>query len=226
MSTLPIYETFYAWQGEGCHMGRAAFFIRTFGCPVKCPWCDSAGTWHPDWVPEKIERFSADELADRAVAHRAEFAVITGGEPTIHDLTELTAALHRRDLPTHLETSGSFPIKGDFDWITVSPKWAKLPLPENLRRANEIKLIIEDGESVEKWRAQVSPLTAGQVVWLHPEWSKREDPAVMNSISVTVKTQGHPFRAGYQLHRVYNVDSLDSGARPIIPLGGNLEIGY
>src|SRR4051812_7583345 len=134
---LPIYETFYAWQGEGCHMGRAAFFIRTFGCPVKCPWCDSAGTWHPDWVPDKIERFSAGELADRAVAHRAEFAVITGGEPTIHDLTELTTTLRRRGLPTHLETSGSFPIKGDFDWITVSPKWAKLPLPENLRRANE-----------------------------------------------------------------------------------------
>ncbi|MDI1320367.1 MAG: 7-carboxy-7-deazaguanine synthase QueE, partial [bacterium] len=129
---LPIYETFYAWQGEGCHMGRAAFFIRTFGCPVKCPWCDSAGTWHPAGSPEKLDRVTPAQLADQAARHKAEFAVITGGEPTIHDLTELTAALRARGLPSHLETSGSFAIHGDFAWVTVSPKWAKLPLPENV----------------------------------------------------------------------------------------------
>src|SRR5690606_10755697 len=50
----PVHEQFHTWQGEGVHMGRSAYFIRTFGCPVKCPWCDSAGTWHPDHIPAKV----------------------------------------------------------------------------------------------------------------------------------------------------------------------------
>lgn len=219
--TLPIYETFYAWQGEGCHMGRAAYFIRTFGCPVKCPWCDSAGTWHPDWIPEKIDRITPAILAARATEHKAEFAVITGGEPTIHDLTPLTTALRELGLPSHLETSGSFEIRGDFAWITVSPKWAKLPLPENVRRANELKLIVEDPTSIDKWLEHLAPHRSGQVIWLHPEWSKREDPAVLNAISAAVKSHGHSLRAGYQLHRLYNVDALDSNAKAQVPLGGN-----
>jgi asparagine synthase (glutamine-hydrolysing) len=63
-SELPIYETFHAWQGEGTHLGRSAFFIRTFGCPVHCPWCDSAGTWHPDYIPDKVDRLSVDLLVE------------------------------------------------------------------------------------------------------------------------------------------------------------------
>jgi 7-carboxy-7-deazaguanine synthase len=223
--TLPIYETFYAWQGEGCHMGRAAFFIRTFGCPVKCPWCDSAGTWHPEWTPEKIDRVSVDELVYRAVATNADFVVITGGEPAIHDLSPLTAALATRKLPAHLETSGGFPIRGDLAWITVSPKWGKLPLPENLKRSSEIKLIVEDETSIERWWQELMPHHRGQPVWLHPEWSQRNNLKVMNSISAVVKERGAPFRAGYQLHRLYDVDALDSRSRPTVPLGGNSNLG-
>ncbi|MDG2170458.1 MAG: 7-carboxy-7-deazaguanine synthase QueE, partial [Opitutales bacterium] len=87
MKPLPVYETFYSWQGEGCHMGKSAFFIRLFGCPIKCPWCDSAGTWHPDFVPETIERISVEALVAQAKEHNPAIVVITGGEPCIHDLT-------------------------------------------------------------------------------------------------------------------------------------------
>lgn len=217
---LPIYETFYAWQGEGTHMGRAAYFIRTFGCPVQCPWCDSAGTWHPEWIPEKIDRVGVSDLVDRAAESGAEFVVVTGGEPAIHDLSELTAALAAKDLPAHLETSGSFPIRGDFAWITVSPKWQKRPLVENLKRAHEFKLIVEDADSIAAWWKEIQPHHRQQPVWLHPEWSRRNEASVLNSISETVKKHGDPFRAGYQLHRLYNVDQLDRGARPDVPLGG------
>ncbi|MGK0176927.1 MAG: 7-carboxy-7-deazaguanine synthase, partial [Lentimonas sp.] len=129
---LPIHERFYSFQGEGVHAGRAAYFIRTFGCPVHCPWCDSAGTWHPDYIPKKIARFEPEELAAEAAKTAAEFTVITGGEPTIHDLTNLTEELHAVGQKVHLETSGAFAIKGTFDWITLSPKRWKLPLAENI----------------------------------------------------------------------------------------------
>lgn len=223
---LPIYEQFYAWQGEGCHMGRAAFFIRTFGCPIKCPWCDSAGTWHPDWVPKTVERVEESHLAVQAAATRAEFVVVTGGEPTIHDLSTLTERLTEHKLPAHIETSGAFPIRGKFSWVTLSPKWSKLPLPENLKIADEIKIIVEDCDSIDRWWKEIEPYVTDQVLWLHPEWSKRQDNAVLESISLAVKKYGRPFRAGYQLHRLFNVDSLDVNSRPNVPLGGNVTLGY
>lgn len=226
MSLIPIYETFYTWQGEGVHLGRAAFFIRTFGCPIQCPWCDSAGTWHPDWVPATVERHSIDHLVGLARATRAEFVVITGGEPTIHDLGGLTSALRQASLPVHLETAGAFPLRGEFAWITLSPKWAKLPLVENLERANELKLIVEDPTSIARWWDKIGSSVRARDVWLHPEWSQRDNPAVLRSISDWVKTHAGPFRAGYQLHRLYNVDALDTRARPSIALGGNPALGH
>jgi 7-carboxy-7-deazaguanine synthase len=108
MRALPIHECFYTWQGEGVHMGRAAFFIRTFGCPVQCPWCDAAGTWHPDFIPDKVDKIDPHTLAAIAEASGCEFVVITGGEPAIHDLSELTRELKARGLPAHIETSGAF----------------------------------------------------------------------------------------------------------------------
>ena len=225
-TTLPVFETFYTWQGEGVHAGRAAFFIRTFGCPVQCPWCDSAGTWHPDWVPEKIERVTVDALVAAARDTAAQFVVVTGGEPTIHDLQPLTRALHDAGLAVHLETSGAYPIRGDFDWVTISPKWAKLPLAENVERADELKIIVEDETSIDRWWAEIGETVRARNVWLHPEWSQRANPAVLRSISEWVKSRGGVFRAGYQMHRLYNVDALDARSKPSIPLGGDLKRGF
>ena len=225
-SALPIYETFHAWQGEGCHLGRSAFFIRTFGCPVQCPWCDAAGTWHPDFVPQHIDRVPVDDLVRRAVATRPEFVVITGGEPAILDLAPLTAALVASGLPSHLETSGGFPLRGTFAWVTLSPKWWRLPLAENVERADELKIIVEDETSIPRWRERLGPLSADRPVWLHPEWSQRENRQVLDAISETVKRCGAPFRAGWQVHRNYRVDQLDPHSLPPVPLGGDPARGF
>ena len=226
MNTLPVYETFHTWQGEGAHVGRAAFFIRTFGCPVHCPWCDSAGTWHPDYVPATIEGPTLATLVAAAQASGAGFVVVTGGEPTVHDLAPLTTALRAVDLPAHLETAGTEPIRGDFAWVTVSPKWNRLPLPENLARADELKIIVEDATSIPRWWAEIREHVRARHIWLHPEWSQHANPAVLTAISAWVKQHGDPFRAGYQLHRLYRVDDLVPRSRPPIPLGGDPARGY
>lgn len=207
-------------------MGRAAYFVRLFGCPVHCPWCDSAGTWHPDYIPAKVPRIGVEELVVQARASRAEFVVVTGGEPAIHDLGPLTEDLRAAGLASHLETSGAFAIRGRFDWVTLSPKWQALPLPENLALASEFKLIVEDAGSIEKWIQQIGASFAGQPVWLHPEWSQKDNPAVLESITRTVKERGAPFRAGYQLHKLYRADLLDPNSQPSAPLGGDAGKGY
>lgn len=220
----PVHETFYSWQGEGCHQGRAAFFIRLFGCPLRCPWCDSAGTWHPDHVPKKVPRRTAAELADEAAAERPEFVVITGGEPCIHNLTALTAALAARGLPVHLETSGAFPITGGIDWVTLSPKSAAAPLADSVARAAEFKLIVDAADAVELRLAELERLGRRaddrRPVWLHPEWSRRADPVILRLITEAVKSRRAPFRAGWQLHKNYRADALDTRSAPEVPLGG------
>lgn len=226
MSTLPIHEYFYTWQGEGVHTGRSAFFIRTYGCPVHCPWCDSAGTWHTDYRPGSLQRLTAARLRDLAVESGCMFVVITGGEPTIHDLRPLVECLNAAAIPVHLETCGAFPVCDGFAWITVSPKWQKPPLPEVLSRASELKIIVEDEHSVDRWWQQLEGAVHCDHVWLHPEWSQRNNPRVLAAISRFVKENGDPFRAGWQLHKNYNVDALDPHSAKPVPLGGNPALGY
>lgn len=222
----PVNETFLSWQGEGVHMGRKAFFIRLQGCPVKCTWCDSASTWHPQYVPKNIRKASPDELAKEAVESKPDFVVLTGGEPCVHDLVPLVNALKAVKLKVHLETCGAYEIPDGLDWVTVSPKWAKLPVAESLAKADEVKLIIEAADSAQKWTAAVGGAWLAKSVWLHPEWSRRADSSILKAITDFVKANGAPYRAGWQVHKPYMADSLDARARPPAPLGGDPGLGF
>ena len=220
MKALPVYETFYTWQGEGCHMGKPAFFIRLFGCPVHCPWCDSAGTWHPDHIPSHIEKRSVETLVTEAKQHAPGIVVITGGEPCIHNFTHLTDHLRAADIRVHLETSGAFPIQGTFDWITLSPKVWKKPLAECLKIAHEFKVIVDSESAINIWENEISQYWAGKPVWLHPEWSLSKNAKILALINSRVKESVYGYRAGYQLHKLYQVDEEDSRSQPTINLTG------
>ena len=222
----PVNETFLSWQGEGVHMGRKAFFIRLQGCPVKCTWCDSASTWHPQYVPKNIRKANADELAKEAAESKPDFVVLTGGEPCVHDLVPLLNALKAVKLKVHLETCGAYMIPEGLDWVTVSPKWGKLPVAESLAKADEVKLIIEAVDSAQKWTAAVGGSWTAKRVWLHPEWSRRADSSILKAITDFVKANGAPYRAGWQVHKPYMADSLDARARPPAPLGGDPGLGF
>lgn len=233
----PVHEMFHTWQGEGVHMGQSAFFVRLFGCPVHCPWCDSAGTWHKNYVPKDIKKMSASDIIVEATSsdYHPRFIVITGGEPAVHDLTNIVTAAGAMSI--HLETSGGFDLnEALIDWITVSPKKWHPPIREVVRRADEFKFIIEHPEDIEFYTDMI--LEKGAVfndgvdseevpIWLHPEWSKREDPTVLSAISEAVKKTSFPYyRAGWQLHKLYKVDGLDARSRPLVPLGGDPKKGY
>jgi 7-carboxy-7-deazaguanine synthase len=196
--TLPVMEHFYTLQGEGVHTGKAAYFIRLGGCDVGCVWCDVKDSWdggkHPLW---KIE-----DLVRTVKQTPAQIVVITGGEPLMHDLTALTKALHGAGLRTHIETSGSSPLSGELDWITLSPKKFKAPLPEVLPQANELKIVVfnkSDFAWAENWAAKVSPTCK---LFLQPEWSKAAQitPLIVDYI------KAHPqWQLSLQTHKYINV---------------------
>lgn len=196
--TLPVMESFYTLQGEGFHQGRAAYFIRLGGCDVGCVWCDVKESWDASIHPVK----TITELVDNASFYPGRLAVITGGEPLLHNLDELTAALKRAGFETNIETSGSSPLSGQWDWICLSPKKFKFPLPEVIAQANELKVVIfnkSDFEWAEKYAAQVSPECK---LYLQPEWDKA---AVVTPLIIDYIKENPKWELSLQIHKYINV---------------------
>ncbi len=198
---LPVMEAFYTIQGEGFHQGKAAYFIRLGGCDVGCFWCDVKESWDADAHP----KFSIEEIISKAKqdsGNNKVIAVITGGEPLMHNLDELTHQLHSAGFETNIETSGSSPLSGEWDWICLSPKKFKAPLPEVLTKANELKVIIynkDDFNWAEEHAAATSP---GCKLYLQPEWSKAADmtPLIVDYIKSNPK-----WELSLQIHKYINV---------------------
>ena len=191
-------EDFYTLQGEGYHQGRAAYFIRLGGCDVGCVWCDVKESWDGS----KFEKYDAQNLRTRVQKTPAEIVVITGGEPLMHNLDGLTAELQQAGLKTHIETSGAHPLSGSWDWICLSPKKFKAPLPEILPHANELKVVIfnkSDFAWAEKYASLMNPSCK---LYLQPEWDKQQEvtPLIINYIKQFPK-----WELSLQLHKYINV---------------------
>jgi organic radical activating enzyme len=167
-SSLPVMEHFYTIQGEGNFSGHAAYFVRLGGCDVGCVWCDVKESWDASKHPI----MSIDEIVQHVVDAHANLAVITGGEPLMHNLDQLTTLLHHHQIQTNIETSGSSPLSGNWDWICVSPKKFKAPLKEALEAAHELKIVVYNKSDFD-WAEQHAKLTQPSCkLFLQPEWSK------------------------------------------------------
>lgn len=169
MESLPVMESFYTIQGEGFHQGKAAYFIRLGGCDVGCHWCDVPESWPIDKHPKQ----TIEKLADDAKASGTKLVVVTGGEPLMHNLDGLTAALHDRGLKTNIETSGAHPLTGSWDWVCLSPKKFKAPLQEVFDVADELKTIVYNKSDLEWSRLQAKQVNNSCLLYLQPEWSKK-----------------------------------------------------
>lgn len=197
-TVLPVMESFYTLQGEGFHQGRAAFFIRLGGCDVGCVWCDVKESWDAEKHPKR----SIENVVAEVKQTPAKLVVITGGEPLMHNLEALTAALQSAGFETNIETSGSHPLSGSWNWICLSPKKFKEPLPGILPFAHELKVVIfnkTDFDWAEKYAALVS---ADCKLYLQPEWDKKESvtPLIIDYIKANPR-----WELSLQVHKYINV---------------------
>lgn len=194
-ASLPVMEAFYTLQGEGHHTGKAAYFIRLGGCDVGCVWCDVKESWDASKHPEK----TVEEIVDDAKSHPGRIAVVTGGEPCMYDLKELTTSLRNQGFRTHLETSGAYAITGDWDWICVSPKKFKAPLDRALSIAHELKVVIYHRSDLAWATAFLSRISNACKRYLQPEWDRREDmtPRIIEHVKANpeweISLQTHKF---------------------------------
>lgn len=197
-TTLPVVESFYSIQGEGMNTGKAAWFIRLGGCDVRCPWCDSKNSWDTGHHPHK----SISEIIAPIAASPAANVVITGGEPLMHDLSILCSALKSAGYNIFLETSGTHPLSGAFDWICVSPKKHFPPLKEVIKKADELKVVISSADSTAWAEEMRKSVKSSCALLLQPEWDRREStlPIIIEYV------KAHPeWRVSQQTHKYMNI---------------------
>lgn len=195
---LPIMEAFYTIQGEGANTGKPAFFIRVGGCDVGCHWCDVKESWNPDVHPLKF----VSEVVEEALNYPAKSVVVTGGEPTTYNLSTLTQLLIENNFKIFLETSGSYPLTGEWHWICLSPKKTQPPLASYYTKADELKVIIynkDDFKWAEKHAGKVHPNCR---LFLQPEWSKKEEmiPLIIDYVQRNPK-----WNISLQTHKYLNI---------------------
>lgn len=167
---IPLMEAFYTIQGEGFYSGKAAYFIRLGGCDVGCHWCDVKESWDVSQFPQVPTK----DIVEQAASYPGRLAVITGGEPLMHNLDELCDQLHEKGFRINIETSGAYPLSGDFDWICLSPKKFKAPLEEIFSKANELKIIVYNKSDLQWAQSFVGKVDKGCKLYLQPEWSQSE----------------------------------------------------
>ncbi len=194
---LPLMEAFYTIQGEGYHKGTAAYFIRIGGCDVGCHWCDVKESWDAKLHPPS----SIETIAEQA-AEFSDTIVVTGGEPLMWDMNPLTSLLKQKTLKTHIETSGAYPLTGDWDWICLSPKKRKLPISEVYSKANELKVIVYNKDDFKFAEEQAAKVPQDCILYLQPEWSVREKVTP----SIVEYVMKHPkWKISLQTHKYLNI---------------------
>jgi len=194
---LPVMEAFYTIQGEGYYKGSAAYFIRIAGCDIGCHWCDVKESWDSDIHPIK----SIDEIVQN-IKNKCKIVVITGGEPLIWDMSPLTELLKENNFKTHLETSGSNKLTGDWDWICLSPKKRKIPLNQVYKKADELKIIIYNKLDLKFAEEEAKKVSKNCILYLQPEWTKRDEmmPVIVDYIMNNTK-----WKVSLQTHKYLNI---------------------
>ncbi len=193
---LPLMEQFYTIQGEGAFQGTPAYFVRIAGCDVGCVWCDVKDSWNAGDHPI----VAVDEMVTLARQSGGQIVVVTGGEPAMYDLAYLTEQIHREGLRTHIETSGAYPLSGEWDWVCLSPKKFKQPVEDIFSQADELKIIVYNQADFKWAEDHARRVTENCKLYLQPEWSveKKVLPKIIEYAKANPRVAN--LIAGSQIH--------------------------
>ena len=198
LTKLPVMEKFYTIQGEGYYSGQPFYFIRLGGCDVGCHWCDVKESWDHN----QHQFIEVDDLIKDVKEHTSN-VVITGGEPLMWDLSELTKRFKENNIKLHLETSGAYEMSGNWDWVCLSPKKKMLPKQEIYSKANELKVIIYNNDDF-KFAIQESEKVSSKCkLFLQPEWSKFD---IMKDKIAQFVMKNKNWNISLQIHKYLEID--------------------
>lgn len=195
---FPVLEIFRSIQGEGLHIGRAATFIRLAGCNLRCPWCDTKGSWNAEGEQKTL----LDILGE---VEPGDPVVITGGEPTIHkELVELVSALHEQGCYVMIETNGTNSVPWNVDWITCSPKPPLYTIHPQLH-PDELKYVVTDDFNDRVAIPEEVRRIYDGVIWLQPDGTNAQTMEHAWSKCYQLVQEDNRLRVGVQLHKLMEV---------------------
>jgi 7-carboxy-7-deazaguanine synthase len=153
MKKYKVNEIFHSLQGEGVRSGTANVFVRFSACNLACdvePGPKSPGGFACDTEFASGRSLTLPEILEwiRKTSPTCNWLILTGGEPGLQVDQELTDFFHDHNFKLAIETNGSVELKGDFDWITVSPKVAEHAIKQ--LTATEVKYVRGYGQAVPK----------------------------------------------------------------------------
>lgn len=182
---IPINECFLSIQGEGRNAGKLSIFLRTQGCNLKCPWCDTKDSWS-DAQNVDVYTLSLNEIITEIERHsQCRHVVITGGEPMLHfeKMIPLFRELKKKDYTLEIETNGSYSLGHNdlfFSQVNVSYKITNREIaPYALKaidRRYDYKFVIRsksDVEAIEKLLEE-QPYINRENIYLMPEGAVKE----------------------------------------------------
>ncbi len=195
---LPLMEQFYTIQGEGFNTGKAAYFIRLGGCDVGCHWCDVKESWDAN----VHALTSIEKITEAILTYNAKAVVVTGGEPLHYNMNPLTKQLKEKNIETFIETSGAYPLTGEWNWICLSPKKTTYPLPDIYDKAHELKIIIFNKHDFVWAEEEAKKVGKNCFLFLQPEWSKREE---MTPLIIEYVKENPKWMISLQTHKYMNI---------------------
>ena len=195
---LPLMEEFYSIQGEGYYTGNSAYFLRIGGCDVGCYWCDVKESWDAKLHP--LTKVS--DMILNILKFPTETVVVTGGEPLMWNMNFLTKSLKEKGLRTHLETSGSYKLSGEWDWICLSPKKFQKPLNTINPMADELKIIVQNKSDFKWAEDQRTRVSDRCKLYLQPEWSNKKE---MIPLIIDYVMQNPKWKISLQTHKYLQI---------------------
>lgn len=208
---MKISEIFLSIDGEGPRAGYLATFIRTFGCPLRCSYCDSLYALEGnDFVGMSIDLImqEVEELGCKRVT-------LTGGEPIIQsDALALVSELAANDYEVQIETSGAvdyipYLSMGNVfvtaDWKCPSSGMADRMLRDQvkyLRDIDVLKFVVGSKEDLLEMK-EMYDKTAAQI-FVSPVFGKIEPKDIVEFVK---ENRLYDARVQLQLHKyIYPVD--------------------
>lgn len=210
---LYIDEIFLSIQGEASETGYPCIFIRTFGCPIGCVYCDQ-----PQDAQNKKRR-SIGTVIDAITKFKGVKRVcITGGEPLIYsDIYPIIYELNDMGYKVSVETSGCVPIelstyrrtfKYVMDIKTPSSKVAHKNIYDNLlhlQKNDEVKFVVADREDYDFMKNTLRKYPTMASILVSPMFDKDNKAVIGKDLVKWILEDGLDVRVQLQLHKILDV---------------------
>lgn len=209
---LKLSENFFSIQGEGPFSGYPTFFVRLYGCNLKCLWCDTLYAREGD----RYYTLNVNEIIEiwEKNYSLSPYITITGGEPLLQTaIYPLIEKFLAKKCIVSIETNGSLSLKDlpsqvvkVVDLKTPSSGMAEYNLYENISFLNSkdvIKFVIQDRKDFEFALKKIKDLDllSKTQVFFSPVFEKLS-PKELAKWILEIKL---PIRLQVQLHKLLDL---------------------